>query len=82
MAGEMMVKCAETLLGFRMDHKPTVNQDIGFRSRGGPSFPKSQILPHQQRTEEGGDAQKIRPEEKLEHKRNVPQEKKAELRNR
>lgn len=41
MAGEMMVKCAETLLGFRMDHKPTVNQDIGFRSRGGPSFPKS-----------------------------------------
>lgn len=41
MAGEMMVTCAETLLGFRMDHKPTVNQDIGFRSRGGPSFPKS-----------------------------------------
>jgi len=41
MAGEMMVNCAETLLGFRMNHKPTVDQNIGFRSRGGPSFPKS-----------------------------------------
>lgn len=29
MTREMMVKFAETYLGFRMDHKPTISQNIG-----------------------------------------------------
>lgn len=29
MAGKMMVKVAETYLGFRMDHKPPISQNIG-----------------------------------------------------
>lgn len=28
MAGKMMVKVAETYLGFRMDHKPPISQNI------------------------------------------------------